>query len=141
MLRFSVAVVSDSDGDGMPNDYELANGFNPNDPSDGGLDADADGFTNAEEFNAGTNPRNYDTDGDGIGDGLESSRSTVLKRLIARDSVLRAAQSMWSGAPHGVVEVIGGDSRFEGKASLAGFRELWRWGVEHCGLPRVDASD
>lgn len=71
----------------------------------------------------------------------DTSRSTVLKRLIARDSVLRAAQSMWSAAPHGVVEVIGGDSRFEGKASLAGFRELWRWGVERCGLPRVDASD
>ncbi len=49
---------NDSDADGMPDDWEVANGFNPNDPADAGLDADADGLSNRDEYLAGTNPRN-----------------------------------------------------------------------------------
>jgi pectate lyase len=40
----------DSDNDGMPDDWELANGFNPTYPDDGKLDADGDGYTNVEEY-------------------------------------------------------------------------------------------
>jgi hypothetical protein len=40
---------ADSDHDGMPDSYELAHGFNPNDPSDGPTIA-ADGFSNLEHF-------------------------------------------------------------------------------------------
>jgi hypothetical protein len=52
----SVDYDPDSDGDGMPDRWELAMGFNPNDPSDAHLDADGDGFTNLEEYLHGTNP-------------------------------------------------------------------------------------
>ena len=54
-LTFEVSIV-DTDTDGMPDDYELDNGFNPNDPSDANEDADNDGLTNLEECLAGTDP-------------------------------------------------------------------------------------
>ncbi|MDP1736179.1 MAG: pectate lyase [Caulobacter sp.] len=40
----------DGDGDGMPDDWERANRFNPKDGSDGAEDRDADGYTNLEDW-------------------------------------------------------------------------------------------
>jgi hypothetical protein len=51
--------VSDTDGDGLPDDWEFANGLDPNSSAgdNGGAgDPDRDGFTNLQEFLAGTNP-------------------------------------------------------------------------------------
>ena len=61
---------SDSDSDGMPDDYELANGFDPL-TDDAAGDADSDSLTNLAEFTAGTNPNNDDSDTDGMTDGYE----------------------------------------------------------------------
>jgi endonuclease/exonuclease/phosphatase family metal-dependent hydrolase len=55
---FTTATFVDSDGDGLPNDWETTNGFNPSLASDAALDADGDGESNRDEFAAGTNPRN-----------------------------------------------------------------------------------
>ncbi len=83
----------DSDLDGMPDGWEFVYGLDPTDPYDRFRDADADGvffevdgvsfnrewsnldeyrFVNTSEggFN-GTDPRNIDTDGDGLTDGQE----------------------------------------------------------------------
>jgi hypothetical protein len=40
----------DGDGDGMPDEWERRNRFNPGDPADGNGDRDRDGFTNLEEW-------------------------------------------------------------------------------------------
>ena len=47
---------ADDDGDGMPNDWELAHGLNPGDAGDGRLDSDHDGMSNYSECRAGTDP-------------------------------------------------------------------------------------
>ena len=62
-------VMSDSDGDGIPDGWEVYVGSDPLDPSDAVSDWDGDGLTLAEEYDHGhfpTDPRNADTDGDGI---------------------------------------------------------------------------
>jgi gliding motility-associated-like protein len=67
---------SDTDGDGITNGIETANGSDPLDPCDpnpnaGPCDQDGDGLTNSEELTIGTEPTNPDTDFDGIADGTE----------------------------------------------------------------------
>lgn len=67
----------DSDGDGIPDDVELTNGLNPNNPVDGFEDLDGHGLTNKQELvDFGTNFRVADTDGDGANDGDEIEAAT-----------------------------------------------------------------
>ena len=61
----------DRDGDGMSNEYETANGLNPDDASDRDTDLDGDGLTNYEEYVLGTSPGLKDSDKDGLDDGEE----------------------------------------------------------------------
>jgi hypothetical protein len=64
--------TGDADNDGMPDWWEDLSGLNKNDPNDAALDADNDSSPNLEEFQRKTQPRNRDTDGDGLRDGAES---------------------------------------------------------------------
>jgi hypothetical protein len=61
----------DSDRDGMPDEWEIAHGLDPNIPTDANLDPDNDELTNLYEYQNGTNPHNPDTDNDGMPDGWE----------------------------------------------------------------------
>jgi len=64
----------DTDEDGIPDWYELANGLNVNvDDADDDNDAGEgpDGLTNLQEFQLGTDPQNPDSDEDGLLDGAE----------------------------------------------------------------------
>ncbi len=68
---FSIQQGVDSDQDGIPDEWERANGLNPNDFKDGALDPDGDHLSNYDEFLNGTDPFNADTDGGGENDGSE----------------------------------------------------------------------
>jgi hypothetical protein len=47
----------DTDGDGLPDSWETANGLNPNDPADAHDDLDGDGHTSLQEYLVGTDPQ------------------------------------------------------------------------------------
>lgn len=64
---------NDTDGDGLPNEWEAANGTNPNVPDANG-DADGDGLLNHEEYALGTKGNAPDTDGDGLSDKVETKK-------------------------------------------------------------------
>jgi len=64
-------LTSDNDNDGLPDDWEILNGMNPDDPIDAQEDFDSDGLKNIDEYNNGTGLHVADTDGDGIQDGEE----------------------------------------------------------------------
>ena len=49
--------VLDTDGDGLPDEWEKKYGLNVNDASDANADLDGDGFTNLEEYVAKTDPK------------------------------------------------------------------------------------
>ncbi|MFC7339467.1 sulfatase-like hydrolase/transferase [Haloferula chungangensis] len=87
--RLVISSPRDSDRDGMPDDYERANGLDPN-VNDADLDDDEvggpDGLSNLEEYTAGTDPQDSDSDDDGLLDGQE----------------LEGTLNLWvSGAPSG----------------------------------------
>ncbi len=65
------SIEDDSDNDGMPDDWELKYGFDPDNSTDADQDPDEDNLTNLQEFENGTEPKNPDTDGGGVDDGLE----------------------------------------------------------------------
>jgi len=74
--------IKDTDKDGLPDEWEIENGLNPNDPSDADTDSDNDGLTNREEFDVkntyarSTDPNKDDTDEDGFKDKDEIDKGT-----------------------------------------------------------------
>jgi hypothetical protein len=49
----------DNDNDGMPDEWETSQGFDPQNESDGKLDEDGDGYTNVEEYLNSLVPREH----------------------------------------------------------------------------------
>ena len=65
----SFTILADSDIDGMADDWEIANGLNPQ-TNDSLEDADSDGYTNLEEYQNSTNPHVPDNTTDNDQDGM-----------------------------------------------------------------------
>lgn len=85
----------DNDGDGMPNDYETANGLDPEDASDADDDNDSDGYSNFEEYLMGTDPNDAmdpglppddddDDDGSDIDPATETATDTTIEVKITK---------------------------------------------------------
>jgi len=96
-----ITVLADTDGDGIPDEWELANGFSPTNAADAILDSDGDGVTNLQEYLAGTDPLDRETYLKVESIRVESSPRTAVVTFLAfagktysvlrRDSVERGA--------------------------------------------------
>ncbi len=75
--------TADTDGDTMPDDWEVSYNLNPLSASDKYSDPDGDNLSNYREYLYGTNPKDSDTDGDTMSDGWEVSYN--LNPLSASD--------------------------------------------------------
>jgi len=85
-------ITLDSDGDGMSDPWEEANGLDSTDPTDANADPDGDGVSNLGEYRMGTDPGNPDTNGDGVNDGA---------------SLLAAENPMSAFPPHEPIAIAG----------------------------------
>ncbi|MCW5559457.1 MAG: DUF1800 family protein, partial [Verrucomicrobiae bacterium] len=82
--RPQYAAYKDTDKDGIPDAWEIANGMNPLVATDATSDRDNDGVTARDEYLLGLNPRNPDSDGDGIPDGIERSNRSDPASNVSR---------------------------------------------------------
>ncbi|MDQ8189950.1 DUF1800 family protein [Roseibacillus persicicus] len=76
-LQVDPTANEDSDADGLPLYWETLYQLSDNDPTDAASSADEDLLTNLQEFQAGTNPRNPDSDDDGLADHLETASNPL----------------------------------------------------------------
>jgi hypothetical protein len=53
----TITILADTDSDGIPDQWEIANGLSSTEALDANLDADGDGMKNGAEYIAGTNPQ------------------------------------------------------------------------------------
>ena len=81
------AVLLDTDGDGMLDQWEELNGFDKLNPADGHQDKDEDGLSNVEEFQHKTDPSKADSDSDGYSDSEEIVNGTNPQTLDIRPRV------------------------------------------------------
>jgi len=84
VFEVKVRLSGDSDGDGLSDDFEIANGLDPNNPADAFDDVDGDGLSISDEFARGLDPFDPDSDDDGLLDGFEVTESRTNPLL--RDS-------------------------------------------------------
>ncbi len=67
----------DADSSGIPDWYEVQHGLQPASAATATADPDSDGLTNSQEYTRGSNPKNSDTDGDGLRDNTESAANSL----------------------------------------------------------------
>ena len=83
-------ILGDSDGDGVPDDVEVREGTDPNNPSSV-KDSDGDGVPDFVEIGNGTNPNSpsdaIDSDGDGLSDYYEARNTAPTNITLSTASV------------------------------------------------------
>jgi hypothetical protein len=110
---------ADSDGDGMPDWWEIAHSLNPG-IDDSGENPDGDALTNLEEYNAGTDPHAFDFMVFDYGEGNVFVVNT-LSRFVDSDGdgIPDWWEIQYSGDP--VNMLAGGDDDGDGVSNLDEF--------------------
>lgn len=126
---FEVIVGTDSDGDGLTDEFEIANGLDPlkADENKNGIvdsldDLDNDGLSNGQEMLLGTNPRQQRTF-EGVLDRDLDRDGDYLKDI--REISLGTDRTRWDTDGDGwndEIELASGDSPFRPNAYLRGVR-------------------
>jgi hypothetical protein len=110
----------DSDNDGMPDDWEIQFGLNPNDPNDASGDCDGDGVTNLQEYLNGTHPCGFFKRyfAEGAANGFFSTMfavfnpndqpTTVVLEFLGSGGQFRSTTMVLQ--PHGVLPLSLGDT-------------------------------
>jgi len=121
---------ADTDGDGLSDYTEVKtgwlNGFSGDYIYSSALIADMDGDTlnDAQEYNLSTDPRNTDTDKDGIVDQADDANSSA--------AITPAVEPLkWTMAAMGSAQ----------SAGIKSDGSLWVWGRNHYGVLGLDAND
>ena len=78
-VTLNVIPLPDTDGDGMPDDWEIAHGLDPQNPLDAAFDTDRDGLTNLQEYLANTDPNSAASVLALLGANLDASGHVVLR--------------------------------------------------------------
>ena len=108
--------LGDSDGDGMPDWWEIWHGLNPNDPSDAALDSDGDGVSNLDEYLAGTDPMDatsyFHIASISAGTNCVLSFPSALNRLYTLESRTNLALGSWTPVS-GQVDIAGNAGFFQ----------------------------
>ena len=113
----------DSDGDGIPDEWEEANGLNPIVAADAAEDSDNDGLSNLAEYYAGTDPQN------------SASVFNLLAKRLANGNIELSFDATRDGQ---IVELQSTPA-----LGQAGWEAIMEWASENAGLQQVeiDVSD
>jgi predicted outer membrane repeat protein len=139
----------DTDGDGMSNEWEDANGLDPNDPTDALLDSDGDGLVNVEEFRWESDPRDPaspafvyvddDNAGDPAQDGTAAHPYEAIQLAIdaaTAPAVVKALAGRYAEGivPRHAVWIVGSGPHLTTIDSLNGSEAVYADGVTDCLL-------
>ena len=114
----------DTDQDGMPDSWEISQGFDLKDADDALFDADADRLTNLQEYMAGTDPNNAES-------GLK------LKLMRLPNNMLRVSFEGVQGRSYSLQSTITLDHEWQ---SLSNFYPKTNEKVERTLSPRVSTE-
>jgi hypothetical protein len=120
-VETDAAALADTDGDGLPDNWERFRRLNPNDPADAFSDSDGDGQSALAEFGSSTDP--------GDGQSVHRTESVVLSSTSSSQPYPRWGYLTWTRYPGVFYHVEASDDlrnwRRMPDAAMPGGSTLW----------------